>query len=301
MEEFTPEQQQMYDALDPVDQQQVDAAGDEGKIIVLMVLYQSTLRRSGSPTNQSSTATTNQQPSTTIVFDPDSKGGGTPVDLTNTYYQQALGVTGGRRVSVTGQVVPETYTGFRGTTSPMQELRGEIRTPIYFEGDQDKIALFGKEEIASIQSQMKKAGVLGSTYRIGVADEATITAFTKVLGQANRNLSSWQTALGNLQANPPPSKGLQYRVSNPDDINKIIEQTSQRVLGRAVDDATRQRLIKTYQQLQIDEQRQAAGGASMVVQAPDVSTFTEKKLQKMAGPEADAYKFADFASSLLGR
>ena len=50
---------------------------------------------------------------------------------------------------------------------------------------------------------MKKAGVLGSTYRIGVADEATITAFTKVLGQANRNLSSWQTALGNLQANPP--------------------------------------------------------------------------------------------------
>ena len=38
MEEFTPEQQQMYDALDPVDQQQVDAAGDEGKITVLMVL-----------------------------------------------------------------------------------------------------------------------------------------------------------------------------------------------------------------------------------------------------------------------
>ena len=153
MEEFTPEQQQMYDALDPVDQQQVDAAGDKGKITTLMVLYQSTLRRSGSPTSQSSTATTNQQPSTTIVFDPNNKGGGTPVDLTSTYFQEALGVTGGRRVSVTGQVVPETYTGFRGTTSPMQELRGEIRTPIYFEGDQDKIALFGKAELVSRTKQ----------------------------------------------------------------------------------------------------------------------------------------------------
>lgn len=301
MEEFTSEQQQMYDALDPVDQQQVDAAANKDKVATLMVLYQSTLRRSGSTTSQSSTATTNQQPSTTIVFNPNDKGGGTPVDLTNTYFQEALGVTGGRRVSVTGQVVPGTYTGFRGTTSPMQELRGEIRNPIYFQGDQDKIALFSKEEIASIQSQMKKAGVLGSNYRIGVADESTVAAFEKVLGQANRNLTSWQTALNNLQASQPPSKGLQYRVSNPDDISKIIEQTSQRVLGRAVDDMTRQRLVKAYQQLQVEEQRQSAGGASMVVQAPDVSTFTEKKLQKMAGPEADAYKFAQFASSLLGR
>lgn len=305
--EFTPEQQDMYDALDPADQQQVDAAGDKNKIATLMVLYQSTLNRRGGTPSQSPTATTvppqttPQQPSTTVVYDPNNTGGGTTVDLTNTFYQQALGVTGGRRVSVTGQVIPQTYTGFRGTTSPMQELRGQPRNPIYFQGDQDKIALFSREEIASIQAQMKKAGVLGSNYRIGVADEATVAAFEKVLGQANRDLTSWQSALGTLQASKPPSKGLQYRVSNPDDISKIIEQTSQRVLGRAVDDMTRQRLVKAYQQLQIEEQRQSAGGASMVVQAPDVSTFTEKKLQKMAGPEADAYKFAQFASSLLGR
>lgn len=303
MEDFTPEQQAMYDALDLPDQQQVDAAGDKDKITTLMVLYNSTVRRrgttAGSPT--AATATTVPQPSTTVVYNPGDKGGGTPVDLTNTFYQQAVGVSGGRRVSVTGEVVPGTYTGFRGVTSPMAELRGEVRNPIYFQGDQDKIALFNREEIASIQAQMKKAGVLGSNYRIGVADEPTVAAFEKVLGQANRDLTSWQSALGTLQASRPPSKGLQYRVSNPDDISRIVEQTSQRVLGRTVDDATRQRLVKVYQQLQMEEQRQAAGGASTVVQAPDVGTFAEKKLQKMAGPEADAYKFAQFASSLLGR
>jgi hypothetical protein len=51
----------------------------------------------------------------------------------------------------------------------------------------------------------------------------------------------------------------------------------------------------------MEEQRAMAGGASRVVQAPDVGTFAEKKLEKIAGPEADAYKFAKFASSLLGR
>jgi hypothetical protein len=296
MENFTEEQQKMYDSLDPTDQAQVDAAGDKNKIATLMVLYQSTVARNRGAGNQ--TLTSNAPASDEdLVF----TGEENSLDLTNTFYQQALGVTGGRRVSLTGKVLPETYTGFRGTTSPMQELRGEIRTPTYFQGDQDKIALFGKEEIASIQAKMKKAGVLGSNYRIGVADESTIAAFEKVLGQANRNLTSWQTALGNLQATPPQSKGLQYRVSNPDDISRIVEQTSQRVLGRAVDDATRQKLVRAYQQLQMDEQRAMAGGASVAVQAPDVGVFAEKKLEKIAGPEADAYKFAQFASSLLGR
>ena len=301
MEEFTPEQQAMYDALDPVDQQQVDAAGDKNRVATLMVLYQSTINRRGTTGGQTATTTTTQPKD--LVF----QAGGTVTDLTNTFYQEALGVTGGRRVSVTGEIIPGTYTGFQQPArqvTPMEELRGRggaAQQPIYFQGDQDKIALFKKEEIASIQAQMKKAGVLGSNYRIGVADEATISAFEKVLGQANRDLTSWQTALGTLQATKPPSKGLQYRVSNPDDISKIIEQTSQRVLGRTIDDATRKRLVTAYQQLQIEEQRAAAGGATMVTQAPDVGTFTEKKLQKMAGPEADAYKFADFASSLLGR
>jgi hypothetical protein len=292
---FDEDQQKMYETLDEYEQGQVDNAPDASKIQVLTALFNA---KAAKLSGQS------QQPND-LIF----KGGGTipTEDLTNTYLQQALGVSGGRRVSVTGQIIPGTYTGFQAPprqATPMEELRGRggaARQPIYFAGDEDKIALFTKEEIASVQAQMKKAGILGSNYRIGKADEATVAAFQKVLEQANRDLTEWRYALNNLEASTPPSKGLQYRVSNPDDIGDIIEQTSRKVLGRTVDDATRQRLIKAYQQLQIEEQRAAAVGTPMVVQTPDVTTFAQKKLEKMAGPEADAYKFAEFASSLLGR
>jgi hypothetical protein len=107
---------------------------------------------------------------------------------------------------------------------------------------------------------MKAAGILGK-YRLGVVDDATLAAFKTVLGQANRTASDWTVGLKALQSGATGGPGLTYRVSNPDDLNKVIEQSAKYVLGRSIDPAMSQRIAKAYQQLQIEEQRANQRGA----------------------------------------
>lgn len=299
---LTPEQQAAYDALSSAEKKAVDRMDFEGKQLFLNTKIAA----------QASTPTTS--PSTTIPATQATASGanvlgytgGQPIPDT-TYYQEALGVYGGRQVvKATGQPVAGTYTGFKsalqkettptGATSALPSMRNA--QPRYFEGDEDLINNFSREDIATLQQQMKNAGLLGK-YKLGIVDNATLAGFKTVLGQANRTGGPWQDGLKQLSVGGSGGTGLTLKVSSPDDLIKIIDQTASYVLGRKIDLATSQRIAKSFQQLEIQEQQGKKSGG-VQVQAPQADVFAEKQIKATSGAEADAYKFAQFAKEILG-
>jgi hypothetical protein len=217
-------------------------------------------------------------------------------------------VPGQRRVQViqepggklTTKVLSKSYTGFQPKQQPSTPYGAMPSNVRYFAGDEYEIATFKPEEIATIQQQMLKAGLLSKKYRIGIADAETVSAFEKVLGQANTNGTNWTTALGTLMATPKQGSGLTYRVSNPDDIRAVVQQTASSILGRSAEPAVVDRLVKSYQELQIQEQQGMTTPTGARTSAPQVDVFAEKELRKTVGPEADAFRFAQFAKTVLG-
>lgn len=301
MDELTAEEQQFLDNLDDFTREvilRMDIPAQKQYLSSLKITAQGT-----SPTTVPPTGTT---PTTTVPAAGTQTGvnlgiyqGGTAVGDT-AYFQPALGVSGGRRVdTATGLVVPETYTGFRPPVGGEERRFGVPQpTPKYFAGDEDLINTFTREEVATVQQQMKAAGILGK-YRLGVVDDATLDAFKTVLSQSNRTASDWTVGLKALQSGATGGPGLTYRVSNPDDLNKIIEQSAKYVLGRSIDPAMSQRISKAYQQLQIEEQRASKMGG-VQTQAPQADVFAEQQIKQKSGAEADAYKFAQYAQAILG-
>jgi hypothetical protein len=314
MENLTEEQQMMYAELTNPQQKLVDSAPEAQKGIIIQAYWLN--NNSDEVINGGTQATT----STTVPPSGSSGIGGSntvwtgvagtagqPADLSQSYAQGAIGVAGQRRLQIlqkTGggfetKPLPGSYSGFqpRVQGTPYGAMPANVR---YFDGDEFEIANFKPEEIATIQQRMNKAGILGKKYRIGLADEETIAAFRKVLGQANTNGTNWTSALGTLVSTPQQGTGLPYRVSNPDDIRKVIQQTAGTVLGRSADAALVDRLVKSYQQLQIQEQQGNITSAGAQSQAPELRVFAEQQLREKSGADADAFRFAQAAKTVLG-
>ena len=303
MDELTDEQQQILDSLDDFTRKVI-----LGMDIVGQKQFLDSLKASGRATTSTTIPSTGATPTTvapaagtqTGIQVPGYAGGSTVPDTD--YFQPALGVSGGRQVSkITGTPVAGTYTGFKPVFTPTrgERILGQQQVaPKYFDGDEDLINTFTREEVATVQQQMKAAGILGK-YRLGVVDDATLAAFKTVLGQSNRTASDWTVGLKALQSGATGGTGLTYRVSNLDDLNKIIEQSAKYVLGRPIDPAMSQRISKAYQQLQIEEQRASKMGG-VQTQAPQADVFATKQIKQKSGAEADAYKFAQYAQAILG-
>lgn len=272
MPPLTPEEQQIFDGLSDAEKAEFGTLTNAGERSAYL-----RAKKSSRPT--------------VGIFPPYDWNSYPQID-TKSYFQEALGVSGGRRVSTeTGIPQAGTYTGFRRvSTSPIGAL---VQTPRYFQGDEDMIVNFSREEIADIQGKMKKAGILGK-YRIGVADDATVSAFRKVLEQSNRELGDWTVGLRALQSGQMGGGGLQYRVSSPDDLRAIVEDSSRTMLGRTVDPEFTNRVVKAYQRVQMEEQT-----APTVAKPPQADVFAEKRIKQRFGAEADAYEFAKFAETIL--
>jgi len=312
METLTEEQQKMYAELTPSQQKIVDSAPQAQKGIVIESMWAGNNADQivGGGTQPPSTPTASGSSgigASATVWTPDQNTAGQPADLSQSYAQGAIGVAGQRRLQIFQKAgggfetkpLPGSYTGFqpRVQGTPYGAMPANVR---YFDGDEYQIANFKPEEIAEIQQRMNKAGVLGKKYRIGLADDETISAFKEVLGQANRTGTNWTSALGSLVSTPRQGTGLTYKVSNPDDIRKVIQQTASTVLGRSADTELVNRLVKSYQQLQIQEQQGVIKSGGMKTQAPELSVFAEEQLREKSGAEADAFRFAQAAKSVLG-
>lgn len=218
--------------------------------------------------------------------------GGTSATAQDSFFERAIGVEAGRDVSLrTQQVVPGTATRVGG-------VGGFV--PRYFERDVDLLARYTRDQVADIQAKMQKAGLLGSKYRIGIPDPATKKAWTELLSLANNTNTDWTTALKTASAQPAGNGKLPPKVSNPADILNVARQVSRQVLGR--EDATiLNEIVTAFQRQQVRSQMgQLPMRDGVRVDTPGLEAFAEKKIQQAAGPEAEAYKFAQFADRLFG-
>lgn len=279
VQKLDPDDQVRYDALPPELKAQVDKIKDSAsKAVAIQALSAQSAQiaaqvaASGATAFQGTTATSQQ----------------------DTFFEQAIGVQAGRRVSVeTQQVVPGTATRIGGVTGFL---------PRYFERDADLISRFTRDQIADLQSKLKTAGLLGSKYRVGVADEATKRAWVDLLAEANNSNVDYTTALKTAVAQPlgGGQAKLPPKVSNPGDILNVARQVSRQVLGRE-DDAILNEIVTAFQKSQVRAQtgqlpvRDGARVAPM-----ELETLAETRLRKAAGAEADAYRFAQFAQRAFG-
>jgi hypothetical protein len=307
--DLTEEQQIKYSELSVAQQKIIDGVPPNQKGLVIEAMWTGNNADSivaGSPTTTTSKSGGTGLGGSSKIWTGES--GASVADLSTSTAQPAIGVPGQRRVQVvqepggklTTKVLSKSYTGFQPKQQPSTPYGAMPSNVRYFAGDEYEIATFKPEEIATIQQQMLKAGLLSKKYRIGIADAETVSAFEKVLGQANTNGTNWTTALGTLMATPKQGSGLTYRVSNPDDIRAVVQQTASSILGRSAEPAVVDRLVKSYQELQIQEQQGMTTPTGARTGAPQLDVFAEKELRKTAGPEADAFRFAQFAKTVLG-
>jgi len=307
--DLTEEQQIKYSELSVAQQKIIDGVPPNQKGLVIEAMWTGNNADSivaGSPTTTTSKSGGTGLGGSSKIWTGES--GTSVADLSTSTAQPAIGVPGQRRVQIiqepggklTTKVLSKSYTGFQPKQQPSTPYGAMPSNVRYFAGDEYEIATFKPEEIATIQQQMLKAGLLSKKYRIGIADAETVSAFEKVLGQANTNGTNWTTALGTLMATPKQGSGLTYRVSNPDDIRAVVQQTASSILGRSAEPAVVDRLVKSYQELQIQEQQGMTTPTGARTGAPQLDVFAEKELRKTAGPEADAFRFAQFAKTVLG-
>lgn len=180
-----------------------------------------------------------------------------------------------------------------------------LRPPMYEEGAQYKPNGYSRELQAQMQLDMDAAGLYdkGDNIRLGVWDDTTVAAYTKLLKYANqggRDVTEAFNELGTLSAaerverglggiGSPGSKGaakspLVVSLSNPNDLRTLVDRTARKTLGRAVSEKEMSKFVNAYQAMERQEQTQAdavgeTGGT--VVQAPDPSVFAEQQVEAM--------------------
>ena len=289
---LSPDDQAKYDQLPPELKKAVDLNKDfNSKVAQIRDLYDTLTAASAATTTVGGgtaaptfTPTTEDEPPTAR-------------------FESAIGLEAGRRVDLATNA-PIAGTATRIAVDPMQELRGQTPSgfvPRYYERDADLLSRFTRDQIADIQAKLNKSGLLGSKYRLGVVDQATRNAWIDLLGEANRSNVDWNTALKTAAATPIGGKtALPPKVSNPEDIKQIVNQVSAKILGRSADPMIVDRIVKQFQASQVQTQTGLPVTGGRRVEPMDLTTLAQTKITKAAGPEADAYKAAQFIEKILG-
>lgn len=161
----------------------------------------------------------------------------------------------------------------------------------YYAGHEFKFAGRPPEEIVQVQRMLAGAGLIGpkTDFRLGVWDDASATAYRKLLEFANVNGYDEAEALQVYAQAPEINAGgvsgsgalPRARLSNPDDLAQIVDTVSKATLGRRVDPSFVQRFISAYQRAELDESTAAnATGGGAFVSAPDPQTMAEQMLRQ---------------------
>jgi hypothetical protein len=233
--------------------------------------------------------------STTVPVSPE-------VQAALTYVQQVLGIGGGGKdvlgfegsgVFQDGRLVQ--YEG------PKKTVGGEQVLPQYFEGDEQSIATWDAEEVIAWQKRLAGGGYfLGQSYQPGIVRQSTLDAYKRALVDANQSFISVEQALERSKKFPfsGGAGGLKkYRMTSSMDLSNVFDKVSQSVLGRTLDTEELDKLVKTYQGVEVAGQKSQAGVAE---QAPTAAAFAQKKIEAGNQDEADAVQFAQYAQVLEG-
>jgi hypothetical protein len=218
--------------------------------------------------------------------------------------RQAIGVTGTQYYDpTTGQ--PTAYSGFMAVGAPVvtggpPRIQQNIQ-PSFFEGDEDQLRRQSPEQIAATQSKMVKSGLLKSgTFKLGLPDDQTISAYKNLLGWSNTfGVKDPQATLSKLvqTGGVGTNVGVQKYVTNATDLKSVFDKAAQSVLGRTLDDPQLEKLVFAYQQQEKAPTSQTTV-TGVKTKEPTASTFGVKNIETMNQDEADAYKFSQYAQVL---
>lgn len=222
----------------------------------------------------------------TVEFIKDQLGIGTGGD------RGVLGLEGSADFE-NGRVIPSTYTG------PTKTVSGQQIQPQYFEGDEQSIATWDAEEVIAWQRRLAAGGYfLGQSYQPGIVRQSTLDAYKRALIDANQSFISVEQALERSKKFPFSGGGgslKKYRVTSAPDLQNVFDKVSQNVLGRTLDTEELDKLVKTYQGVELAGQKSQAGVAEA---PPTAAAFAQKKIETANQDEADAIQFAGYAQTL---
>lgn len=195
----------------------------------------------------------------------------------------------------------------------MPQSYGTAEKPYGFETkDLNIIYKISTDKLIAYQTQLMAAF---PGYRASVgnrSDPKLKSYFGKALTQINllnsdatsptRGMTLDQ-ALAYLSKNPVADTGgsglPKFRLNNPDTLKKAFEGGAQVALGRTLSPEDMDKLVKSFNQLDMDYQRAAAGGGgTTATQAPDAAVFAEKQAEKMAPAEAEANDYSSYIGVL---
>lgn len=211
-------------------------------------------------------------------------------------FTYAIGVKGRRFLDNQGKVIR--YQGYK-FTGPGAPEGG--REPLYFAGDEEKIASFAIEDIANLQRAMSSIGLLGDRYSPGVADSATRNAYKNLLEEANVYGEDVEAAVLRLAAaGASRSRGplTQYRVSNESDVKAIVSRVAKQTLGRNLGEEDLTRIAAAYRNL---EKQAGTSTSREVMAAPSPEVFAGEQIQEMLPEETSARQFGSYLEAIKER
>lgn len=221
-------------------------------------------------------------------------------------YESAIGVEGSKVTPVdkTGKLGETKYQGYmapgqtqrafdaygRGLGTPFVPNMPKVE-PRYFTSDVDALGASSRGKIASWQSRLNTAGLLGNNFALGIVDNQTRSAYSEVLAIANREGVTDEEALAMVMQRQTTGGGSvqRYRLTNPTDIKVAIRAIAQDALGRGLDDGDVNRLVKLFQQEELSAQKKYQAGG-VVTDAPSAQQFVQSKIQQDFGEEVSTRK-----------
>ena len=195
----------------------------------------------------------------------------------------------------------------------MPKSYGTVEKPYGFETkDLNIIYKISTDKLTAYQTQLMAAF---PGYRASVgnrSDPKLKSYFGKALTQINLLNSdpssptrgmTLDEALAYLAKNPVADVGgsglPKFRLNDPDTLKKAFEGGAQSALGRTLSPEDMNKLVKSFNQLDMDYQRAAAGGGgTTATQAPDAGVFAEKQAEKLAPAEAEANDYMNYMGAL---
>lgn len=126
-------------------------------------------------------------------------------------------------------------------------------------------------------------------------------AMTELLLQSNINLMPWRETFLMLQKRvaPVPEAGVKrtYRITPDEDLEAVVQASSQQLLGRNLSNNDVRRISKYIQQAELEAQKKAVGGG-VVEDIPSAQSLALQQVEKKYGAESDNVKMMSFAEML---
>jgi hypothetical protein len=137
-----------------------------------------------------------------------------------------------------------------------------------------------------LQNKLASLGLYGKNGRASGGtgfDSTDLSVMREFLNYANSKGLTVDAALPTLlsEVKPVVGTGRVIRTTAKQNIRSVLQETTQKILGRSLSPNEIEKFVKTYERMEITE---ATGG----VRAPNLAVAAERQVQQQFGPEAQA-------------